>query len=188
MNTMFRVSLIFTSIFFCQFAHSAETKATVQIIEAAKSKPADELFRAGEVQFDAIYQARTDSFDRFTHGGGLGLTYFATKNFGLGVEGRTEKPESAFFDRLGLAVVGRLPVESLRLAPELRVGFDYDLEDSWEAGEKSRRTGFDTYAGVGAEYRVTKSFGIGAEARSVFPVGEQERNHFAGLVRLRLNF
>jgi hypothetical protein len=165
------------------------TKPSADVIEA--SKPKAELFHAGEFQIDGIGYAKSSVPDEYTLGGGIAVNYFPWRAAGIGIEGRSSDTGSAFFDRLGACLIGRLPVEKLRIAPEFRVGFDHDMERNREDGETKatrRKRGFDVYASVGGEYRITKNVGLGVEVRGVRPVAGPQGEHVLGIVRARLAF
>lgn len=181
--TVFLAAVIFVCLAFTSFA--ADTpKASPEVKAAVTSQ----LFRAGEIQFDAFFQTRTRDMQSFEHGGGGRLTYFLYRSVGVSIEGRTENPKSAFFDRIGANLVGRLPVEKLRIAPEFRLGFDWDAERRPEDGEQKGRTGFDLYAGIGGELRLTKNLGLFAEVRGVRPIETAPKEYLAGLGGVRLSF
>ncbi len=193
MNTLFRAALIHVALLFSMLAAIAADKPTQATIDAVKPAPDAQLFHAREWQVDAIYQGRGTRFDEITSGGGIGISYFPWRAAGFGLEGRTFDTKHAFFDRIGFSLIGRYPIEKLRLAPEIRIGFDYDMERAteqpFECSAKDRRgDGFDVFASVGAEFRITKRLGIGGEIRGVRPVDGPEGEHVLGLIRARINF
>lgn len=177
--TLFLSSII---LVFLAFAVSAAPSPEV------KKAVGSQLFHAGEFQIDTLYQVRTADMKSFEHGGGLRVAYFPWRAAGFGLEGRSEDVSSAVFDRIGANLIGRFPIDKLRLAPEIRVGVDYDMEDSLERGETSKRKGFDVYAGIGGELRLAKHFGIFAEVRGVRPVDDASKEHVRGLAGIRLSF
>lgn len=171
-------------------------------------KPAAELFRAGEFQLDLNAFTRTDSsLADFDNGGGFGVNYFHTRNLGIGLDFQTEDTASAFFDRIGVAGIARWPVGASAFAPEVKLGYSYDFErgdndrhrtssDKKKKDEGDARTetfytndgnGHEAFASVGGEWRLTKSFGIGAEARIVKPL-DGRNEYWLGILRGRLNF
>lgn len=183
--TLLLAALIHACLAYAAFAAgpSAESKATAaKIAEAAKPEL---LFNAKEFQVDALYQARTEDLDSFEHGGGVRVAYFPWRAAGIGLEGRTEDVSSALFDRIGVSLIGRFPIEKLRLAPEIRIGSDYDFEDSKERNGQPG-TGFAVFASIGAELRLSKRVGVFSEVRGVRPLENQDREHILGLAGIRL--
>lgn len=158
------------------------------LIATIGAQAQEKLFNANEWQVDLLYQGRGPSFNKIESGGGVGVNYFPWRAAGFGFEAKTFDTEHAFFDRLGLNLIGRLPVDKLRIAPEFRIGFDYDLERVRERNNYGPDGGFDVYASVGAELRLTKHFGVGAEVRGVRPVDGPQGEHILGILRARLSF
>ena len=158
------------------------------ILNFVANANAGQVFNANEWQVDLLYQGRGPSFNDIESGGGVGVNYFPWRSAGFGFEAKTFDTEHAFFDRLGLSLIGRLPVDKLRIAPEFRIGFDYDLERARERNNYGPDGGFDVYASVGAELRLTKHLGVGAEVRGVRPVDGPQGEHILGILRARLSF
>lgn len=174
---------------------------------AVLSVAKDTVFNAGELQLDANAFTRTrPGLDDFDNGGGFGVNYFPWRKVGIGADFQAEDTSSAFFDRIGVAAIFRLPIEKLRIAPELKFGYDYDfeagdsdhasagaVEKSWKkpkptssaAGDDSA-SGHEIFASIGAEWRPWKSIGFGVEARGVKPEGRSE--YLLGIVRVRKTF
>lgn len=145
------------------------------------------LFNAGEWQLDANAITRTKNLNDFDSGGGVGLNYFPWRTAGMGLEADTVNTKSAFFDRIGLSLIGRLPLEAIRIAPEFRIGVQNDLEISGNHGPGSK-DGVELFAGLGAEWRITQRFGLGAEVRGVRPMRGAADEYLTGILRCRLNF
>lgn len=152
---------------------------------AAEKKPGD-LFRAGEFQLDGNSSFKTGDLRSFEPSGGIGLNYFPYRAAGFGIEADTSGFDSAAIDRIGVSVIGRMPLESLRLAPEFKLGSVNDFEVSGRHDGRDSN-GVQLFAGAGAEFRITKSFGIGAEVRGVKPLN-QSSEFVTGILRCRLNF
>ena len=151
------------------------TAATSFAGEAVSSKKvvvapqAEDLFRAGEFDIDAfaagaagnynVKSGKSSSVNGF--GGGLGLSYFLTKYFGVGIDdtltslnGNGKTYDSAQGD-----IIARLPFESLHLAPYALVGGGA----TW--GTKSQGDG---NVGVGLDYRFNRTIGIFADSRYLY--------------------
>jgi len=145
------------------------TAATSFAGEAVSSKkvvvaPQTDLFRAGEFQLDAFAAGAAGNYGGGSvngFGGGLGATYFVTKYFGIGADdtlsslnGNGHTYNSAQGD-----LIGRLPLESLHLAPYALVGGGA----TW--GTKSQGDG---NVGVGLEYRINHGLGVFADSRYLY--------------------
>jgi len=173
----FVVAIVYTS-------HPAEPPKPTPTPTSPPVKGAP-LFRTGEVQLDLNGTATGHTFDDVKYGGGVGLNYYPWRNIGFGVDAQTEDTASAFIDRLGASAILRFPIESLRLAPEVRGGYQFDFE----RGDGSPgRDGHELYTGAGAEFRLTKNWGIGAEVRHVWPTDDRTENYLMGILRIRRNF
>ena len=122
-------------------------------------------YTAKEFSFDAFgsYDAR---FDRFGHmfdrswrhgdfGGGVGLNYFVTRYFGMGLDTFFES-RSTFFRTVSGNVFLRLPLGNSGLAPYIFGGGGGRFQPVEEA------TG---HAGVGLEFRFNHHFGLFGDAR-----------------------
>jgi len=155
--------------------------------------PSAQLFNAGEWQLDLNGLAKdknpTQDTDNLSYGGGFGVNYFPWRAAGFGVEFQTEDTKSALFDRIGVSWIGRMPIEKLRLAPEFKVGYDYDFEKGGNHASKDRN-GHEVFAGIGLEVRPLKALphvGFGGEVRGVKPL-DGSNEYLLLLARVRLNF
>jgi len=165
--------------------------AATAVAQVVKIIEKDQLFNAGEWQIEGGYVGRLSSWRTVQDGAVIGLNYLPHRNFGIGAEAQVTDFSNTDFDRIGASLIGRLPFESLRLAPEARVGFLYDLENGNEygdAGKCKRGRGWDVFAGAGAEFRITKALGLGAELRWVFQTEDISDYYKVGLLRLRVSF
>ena len=164
--------------------------ATAAQVVPAKVTP-ETLFHAGEWQIDAGYNGRFSGWKTVQDGAAFGVNYLPWLNLGFGAEAQIIEFGHTELDRVGMSLIGRLPIEKLRLAPEARIGFLYDLESGGEYGETAnnkRGRGFDAFIGAGAEFRFTKNLGLGAEVRGVADTEDFGKNHIAGILRLRASF
>lgn len=150
------------------------------------------VFRTGELQLDMNGTATGHTFDNVSYGGGVGVNYYPWRNLGFGADLQTEDTASAFIDRIGISSVLRFPIESLKLAPEIRGGYQFDFEHGdthGKGGDIITRNGHELYVGAGAEFRITKTWGIGAEVRHVWPTDTDHfENYLMGIVRVRKTF
>lgn len=172
--------LILFALFACfaGTASAADAKAKIVPIQDPTA-----LYKAGEVQVEALAFTDTDNLNDFDSGGGVALTYWHFENFGAGFEGRTKDLQHAFFDTLGLNLAGRAPLGGLGLAAIGRVGFDYHAEQV----NNPRANEFDVYVGVGVEKRI-HDFTIGAEVRGVRAAERQPREHLQFALRVGRTF
>lgn len=112
-------------------------------------------------------------------GGSVGMNYFLTKNFGLGVDAHGLDNDGGFVDAGSASAIVRFPIDVAHLAPYIFGGGGRIFEgpDSW--------TG---HVGVGLELRLNHRTGLFADGRHIFA----KRNNVsdAALVRagLRMAF
>lgn len=142
------------------FAGTASKKVVV---------PAQEdLFRAGEFQIDAAAVGAAGKFNGNSFGafgGNLGLSYFLTKYIGIGLDNSLGgqvggSSVSGAIDNLQGQLIGRLPIESLHLAPYAMVGGGATWANSGSQGNGN--------VGVGLEYRINRSIGLFADSRYLY--------------------
>ena len=122
-----------------------------------RDSPPEPCFAETELQLD-IYAAGAfithDSGDD-GFGGGIGLNYYFTRNFGVAVDGTLTDNDNGTWQTFGHLLV-RFPIDSGSLcwAPYLKVGGGYtvDGDDPWVWG-----------GGGGVEFRLNPKFGIFAE-------------------------
>lgn len=127
-----------------------EEKAVEQVVEQVV------CFKAGEIQLDvfgawASSTANNDILENNGWGGGIGVNYFITKYFGIGVEGDYLAVDSGLWGVSG-NLIARLPFEgTLCWAPYIFVGGG-GLFDGSKAGL------FDV--GLGIDVRITPRIGL----------------------------
>ena len=127
--------------------------------------PQQDLFRAGEVQVDAFVAGAAGRFNSKSYngmGGGLGLSYFFTKYFGIGIDDTLGglNGNGSTYDNLQGNLIARLPIESLHLAPYALVGGGA----TWGGGA----TQGNGNVGGGLEYRINRGFGLFADSRYIY--------------------
>jgi hypothetical protein len=145
---------------------------------AAEPEP---LFRAGEVQLDFFGTARTEDVTNLSEsdkGAGLGINYFPWRAAGFGVEARGEGVDGILVDTTAFSLIGRLPIDKLRIAPEFKLGTDYSIDSE----------DFAVFAAVGLELRLTKNIGIAGEIRGTRPIEDANGESVMGLLKFRLSF
>ena len=147
-----------------------------------------ELYRAKELSVDVFgtaslgkYSIEHISNNRIRHntrlGAGLGLSYFITRNLGVGVEGYSENTSGPFIDSASANLTLRLPLGESGFAPYIfgGGGQQFDLAKLYFG-----------QAGVGMEYRFTPHFGLFVDARGVMP--NETKYYGVGRLGLRLAF
>lgn len=104
-------------------------------------------------------------------GAGIGMSYFITRQFGVGGDAYVENAAHSFVDSAAASAIYRLPIGTSGFAPYIYGGggHEFDLTDQWFA-----------HAGGGLEYRFSPTFGVFTDARYVFT--DKTANY--GLVRL----
>jgi hypothetical protein len=108
-------------------------------------------------------------------GAGAGLTYFITRNLGIGAEAYSENTTGVFVDSASANLTLRLPLGQSGFAPYVFGGGGRHFDDvkTWFA-----------QAGAGMEYRFTPNVGIFIDARGVLP----NETKYYGVARLGMRF
>ena len=145
------------------------------------AEPEPTLFRAGEVQLDFFGTARTEDVTNLSEsdkGAGVGLNYFPWRAAGFGVEARGEGVDGILVDTTAFSLIGRLPIDKLRIAPEFKIGTDYSIDSE----------DFAVFAAVGLEVRLHKNFGIAGEIRGTRPIEDANGESVMALIKARFSF
>jgi hypothetical protein len=153
----------------------------VGLNSAISAEPEPTLFRAGEVQLDLFGTARTEdptNLSESDKGAGLGINYFPWRAAGFGVEARGEGVDGILVDTTAFSLIGRLPIDKLRIAPEFKIGTDYSIESE----------DFAVFAAVGLEVRLHKNFGIAGEIRGTRPIEDANGESVMALIKARFSF
>jgi hypothetical protein len=108
-------------------------------------------------------------------GAGVGLSYFITRNIGIGAEAYSENTTGVFVDSASANLILRLPLGQSGLAPYVfgGGGHQFDRLKVWFG-----------QAGVGMEYRFCPHVGVFVDARGVVP----NETKYYGVARLGLRF
>ena len=123
------------------------------------------LFNANEWQVDAFVAGAAGRFNHKQYngvGGGLGLSYFFTRYFGIGIDdtlGSLNGNGHAYDNAQGNIFL-RLPIESLHLAPYAIAGGGSTWGNHAAQGNGN--------VGGGLEYRFTKNVGIFVDSRYIY--------------------
>ena len=126
-------------------------------------------------------------------GGGVGLNYFFTRNFGLGIDaawlygkepghGNGGSHKTTIHNFSG-SLIYRMPIDHLCLAPYLYVGGGYAVDGvDWATA----------HTGVGVEYRITpQKFGVFLDGRWTYygdRFGRGDLNNFSTRLGFRVIF
>jgi hypothetical protein len=135
--------------------------------------PQQDLFRAGEVQLDAFVAGAAGKYagpgvpgsgNRTVTGmgGGLGLSYFFTRCFAIGLDDTLGGLNGSgnTFNNLQGNLIARIPIESLHLAPYAIAGGGATWGNNNTQGNGN--------VGGGLEYRVNRGFGLFADSRYLY--------------------
>jgi len=157
------------------FAGTAVSDSKKVVVAPA---PNPELFRANEWQVDAFVAGAAGQQNDHTYngvGGGLGLSYFVTKYFGIGIDNSLgslvrsgTEPDGVHYAPSGRAtyytlqadLIARYPIESWHLAPYVMVGGG----SVWSAPA----SGGNGNVGAGLEYRINRTVGLFIDSRYIY--------------------
>jgi hypothetical protein len=151
--------------------------------------PQQDLFRAGEFQVDAAavgaaghyYNPGGPNHNNIgAFGGNLGLSYFLTKYFGLGIDNSLGgcvggNGVSGAVDNLQGQLIARYPIESLHLAPYALVGGGATWANYQGQGNGN--------VGGGVEYRINRGLGLFGDYRWLYGNKGLSENLFRAGVR-----
>lgn len=154
--------LLSTVAILCALAPLREATAAETRARSAPIQDPTALYKAGEVQVEALAFTETPNLNDYDTGGGAAVTYWHWENVGAGLEAKTFDTRHAFFDAIGLNLAARYPVKKWKAALVSRIGFDWRAEQV----RNERANDFDVYVGLGAEKRFG-AYTIGAELRGV---------------------
>jgi hypothetical protein len=145
-----------------------------------------DLYRCNELSLDAF---GTASLGQYTiehpsnqsvrqdteFGAGAGISYFITRNIGVGAEAYSQNTTGTFIDSASANLMLRLPLGQSGFAPYIMGGggHQFDQTDFWFG-----------QAGGGLEYRFCPHVGVFLDARAVWP--NETKNY--GVARLGLRF
>lgn len=186
--------LIAVSLVTASFAGETITRA-VPAPATGYSVPSASLYNAGEWNIDLFgaYAFSSSSNSRLVDddafGGGLGFTYFISRNFGIGAEGTLFDTEGDTLGTTALNLVLRFPVAETGLAPYVYggVGLTFNADDLESDDFRDARDRIDDnddprdsddvvflgHAGAGVEYRFTPHTSLFTDFRYTW----SERDH-----------
>lgn len=143
---------------------------TTAIALSAEPPAQPEYYQANEVSLDLFGQVRTDDFDDERMGAGVGINYFLTRNWGIGIEGSAENTSGVFVEAARANMIYRIPIG--KSAPYVFAGaganFCVPPESVSAINPGEADEGGDKWAidiGVGIEHRFGKHFGAFADVR-----------------------
>lgn len=171
--------------------------------------PDGRLYDGGELQIDLFGAYAFEGFEDRSFfgddvfGGGLGVNYYFTRHFGIGVEGMLFNTDGDTFGSTAANVFLRLPISNSGLALYTFAGAGVVVNadkvssgDLWDvqsrAVDNDDATGledalFEVHLGVGIEYRFNPRFGIFSDLRHTFLEGDAD-NYTSARAGIRIVF
>jgi len=145
-----------------------------------------DYYRSSELSVDAFGTASLGAYtlDHISNnrirqntefGVGAGLSYFITRNIGIGAEAYSENTTGAFIDSASANLILRLPLGQSGFAPYAFGGGGHQFDMA--------KLSFGQ-AGAGMEYRFTPHVGVFLDARAVWP----NETKYYGVARAGLRF
>jgi hypothetical protein len=141
---------------------------------AGRAHAQDDLFKAKELSL-SVFGSWVDKDDS-SFAPGAGISYFFTRNLGIGAATFWENYDGTFFDNLSAEGYFRWPLKRLRLAPYgvISYGYSFETEESFGA------------FGGGAEFRINEKWGAFGDVR--WQINDETDNAVALRIGLRLVF
>jgi hypothetical protein len=141
------------------------------------------IFNANEWQVDAFVAGAAGRFNHQQYnglGGGLGLSYFITRYFGVGIDDTLGElnHQHSLYDNFSGNLIARIPIESLHLAPYAFLGGGATWGNHATAGNGD--------AGLGLEYRFTRNIGLFVDSRYLY--GSRSLNETLSRAGIRFVF
>lgn len=188
---------------------SAETNKTSKVTSNAQAtatvivKEYKDLFQSGEIQLEVAGQARTEDFKNFDRSVTVGGNYYVTAGAGLHAAVGLRDLNEQFIDRVEFGLIGRVPVESLRIALLFGVGAEWQriTEYSSQSSQSSDLSEHDrsvtsgkrvddwaVYAEAGPLFRLSKNLDFFVKVRGVRPIDGAEGEHIALIAGTALTF
>ena len=158
-------------------ATAASAFAGTRVVETKTPVVSEtECFRAHELQLDIFGQYsvgegpdRAGTFRDHGWGGGVGLNYFLTRNFGLGVDAAWLAAKEANYTarsadpttvhNFSASLIYRFPIDSVCVAPYIFAGGGFAVDGKQWA---------TAHAGAGIEKRLSSKVGLFTDARWTF--------------------
>jgi hypothetical protein len=159
--------------------------ASSAVATAQENQDRGEFYRAEEMSVDVFgtaalgkYTLENASDDRvrkdLKFGAGVGLSYFLTRNVGIGADAYSQNTSGVFVDSASANLIVRFPLGQSGFAPSIFGGGGREFEiKTWFA-----------QVGAGMEYRFTRNIGTFLDARWVIP----DETKYYGVARLGLRF
>ena len=147
---------------------------------------ANDYYRSSELSVDAFGTATLGAYtlDHISNnrirqntklGVGAGISYFITRNIGIGADAYSENTTGAFIDSASANLILRLPLGQSGFAPYAFGGGGHQFDMA--------KLSFGQ-AGAGLEYRFTPHVGLFLDARAVWP----NETKYYGVARAGLRF
>lgn len=164
--------------------------STVFAADGDAKKAVESYYHANEFSVDVFGYLRTRDFDNERTGIGLGLNYFYTQNWGVGIEGSAGNIGDIFVESTRLNVLYRIPINRSAVYVFAGAGADFcvpPIPSSSPSGVKEddgEVFAFDF--GVGIEHRFSKHLGVFGDVR--FDKPEHQSAQAIGRVGVRIPF
>lgn len=142
------------------------TASTAFAADGGARKAVESYYHANEFSADVFGYLRTRDFDNERTGVGLGLNYFYTVNWGLGVEASAGDMSATFVESARLNLIYRIPINRSAIYLFAGAGADFcvpPIVSSDESGGEGEVFAFDF--GAGAEHRFSEHLGVFADVR-----------------------
>lgn len=132
-------------------------------------KAVESYYRANEFSVDVFGQVRTDDFNDERLGAGVGINYFYTQNWGIGLEGSAENTSGVFVEAVRVNAIYRIPINRSAIYVFAGGGANFCVPPEESApGSPDSESGGDKWAfclGVGVEHRFHEHFGVFSDIR-----------------------
>lgn len=141
---------------------------TTAIALSAEPPAQPEYYKANEVSLDAFGYLKTQDFDDERTGAGIGLNYFYTKNWGIGIEGSAGNTHGIFVESARLNLLYRIPINKSAIHIFAGAGADFCVPPEAHAAPLSKEDEGERFAfdfGTGVEHRFSKHLGIFGDVR-----------------------
>lgn len=153
-------------------------------------KTVESYYGANEFSVDVFGYLRTRDFDNERTGVGLGLNYFYTQNWGIGIEGSSGDVGGIFVESARLNLIYRIPINRSAVYVFAGAGADFCVPPIPSSSPSSiKEDDGEVFAfcfGTGLEHRFSKHLGMFADVR--FEKPEHRSAQALGRVGLRIPF
>lgn len=129
-------------------------------------KAVESYYRANEFSVDVFGQVRTDDFNDERLGAGVGINYFYTQNWGIGLEGSAENTSGIFVEAARANIIYRIPINRSAIYVFAGAGANFCVPpEPDDTSPEDEGTNWAIDIGVGVEHRFHKHFAAFADVR-----------------------